>query len=91
MGVNDKQNRHIRKERKRLFRKRERFAVKSEINAVLENRNLTILKNTQKRKHYERLDIYKCYSQESHRKRTTQQLNRKVLYSFPSKYSCDIL
>ena len=79
MGVNDKQNRQIRKERKRLFRRRERFVTKAEMNAEFNGYDLTKLKNTQKLKTTERLDIYKCYSQESHKKRTTRQLNQQLM------------
>lgn len=73
MGVNDKQDRKIRRERKRLFRRRERNVTHADLQANLQGRDLKIAKDSGKASWGERIDIYKCVSQESHRRRTTRQ------------------
>ena len=76
MGVNDKQNRAIRRERKRLFRRRERNVLKADLQATLQGRNLEVAKDAGPLgDRWERIKIWKCDSQESHRRRTTRQKN----------------
>ena len=73
MGVNDKQDRKIRRERKRLFRRRERSVTHADLQATLNCHDLKNVKCSGKHKTNEKIDIYKCVSQESHRRRTTRQ------------------